>query len=492
VPDPWRGRGYFIWQHTGHGSLPGYDGFLDLNYCPAWPYPLSAPPAAGALPVIRQGSKIGIHAIAPARARALVEQAAADGAPYPLVKSLNAGLLVEVKAASPETLTIFRRVYHPSANGVEAWDAARMRSEAEQLVDFVAGGLNDAERAAIDWYEPLNEDDPPDYAALARYMMALIDTAEARGIRLALPAFNFGTPEWAEMVAMAETGVFGRMQRGGHVLATHEAVNPFGDDPLTAGSIPGAPAVPGAGPLAWRYRYLYHLLAERGEVVPLVVSEFYAGAGYDPARASEQLARFVVYDSVVRRDAYVLAVCGFTVDPDETWRNQDYTGLYESPAFRDYRRSVAAEPNALDYPGPGKDNLTMSERDAIREHLAAAAAAQIAIDQAEAQREQAEALIAQQRQRLDEALAGITEIVADPPPPPPAPLHTLADRTNQQVFNLFLAAFGRDTYWTRLVAGVGNARVEIMLANRTVPYAGPAVEQMSLTEADKTALIAQL
>lgn len=301
-------------------------------------------------PVITHGSKIGIHAIRPGSVIQLVRLAAEAGTPFPVVKSVdNGGVMIDVRRISPSTLTIFRRVYHPSAHGVETWDAARMNREADALLEFGTGNLNVEERAAIDWYELLNEDDPPGvagYAALGRYMKVLSEKATARGVKIALPAHNFGTPEWDEMVAMVATGAFAAMKAGGHILVTHEAVDPFSDTPLAFGSIPGAPTVAGAGPHAWRYRFLYHQLALRDEIVSLVVSEFYAGLGYDLINLSRVMDRFKQYDDEVRKDRYVLAFLPFTIDPDDTWLGQNYTPLFDSASMRDYRLARVGLSNA--------------------------------------------------------------------------------------------------------------------------------------------------
>ena len=103
------------------------------------------------------------------------------------------------------------------------------------------------------------------------------------------------------------------------------------------------PVVPGAGSLCFRYRYLYSLLAARDEVVPLVISEFYAGGSYQLSPA-EQVARFAWYDQQARQDPYVLAVLPFTIDPDDTWRASDYTYVYG--AVLDYLVAEKDKPNA--------------------------------------------------------------------------------------------------------------------------------------------------
>lgn len=64
----------------------------------------------------------------------------------------------------------------------------------------------------------------------------------------------------------------GGVSTGGHILSLHEGV--FHDDAVDkwfGDGIPGAPQVDGAGALCCRYRFLAHLLKQRGELVPFVI-----------------------------------------------------------------------------------------------------------------------------------------------------------------------------------------------------------------------------
>jgi hypothetical protein len=179
--------------------------------------------------------------------------------------------------------------------------------------------------------------------------MDLAESREAR-LRLALFSFNAGTPEWVDMTAIVDTGVFSRAKAGGHILALHEGV--FGNDPIDngwnihfvdengnpinqdtgivapGGWIPGAPVVEGAGPMSFRYRFLYHLLKERDEVVPLFVSEFYAGGGYDPVNLPDVVGRMQWYDREMRHDDFALGFGPFTLGPTSQWVGQNYEFAY--------------------------------------------------------------------------------------------------------------------------------------------------------------------
>lgn len=315
--------------------------------------------------LIAQGSKIGLHAIYPQQAIPLVRAAHDRGVVWPLVKGVdNGGIAIDVKKIEPRTLTITRFVNtaEDAAQDVIHWSPADMHDHAQRALDAVWLRLNAGEKAAADWIEPLNEASPPGvegWQAFGEYLCELVQGANERGMKLALPACNAGTPEWAEAQALAETGLFGRMKASwlpgpdggaaparGHILTLHEG---WADDksPVDKGfgdPIPGAPVVPGAGSMCFRYRYLYSLLEERDEVVPLVISEFYGGGGYQQPVA-DQVARFAWYDREARKDPYVLALLPFTVDPSPNWRAADYTYCY--PAVLDYLAQEKDKTNAV-------------------------------------------------------------------------------------------------------------------------------------------------
>jgi hypothetical protein len=296
------------------------------------------------------GSKLGIHCIVPGQTMPLVRAAADRGLTWPVVKGVdNAGLAIDVKRASPNTLTITRFVNErwDSAQDCDTWGDDVFLQGARETIQQVFDRTNADERAAADFFEVLNEADPPGVAgwrALGRFCCEVVREADRRSLKVALPAFNAGTPEWDEMQAFVETGLFGLLKAGGHLLSVHEGV--FGKVPMDAGFgdvLPGAPPVAG-GSMCGRYRFLYHLLAQREEVVPCVVSEFYTGDFYS-LPAPEQVERLAWYDQLVRQDWYVLAVLPFTVDPSDGWRHQDYTPIF--PAVLDYLAAEREKPNAV-------------------------------------------------------------------------------------------------------------------------------------------------
>lgn len=300
---------------------------------------------------VARGSKLGIHCIIPGQTMPSVRAAVQRGVVWPVVKGVdNAGLAIDVKQASPETMTITRFVNErwDSAQDCDTWTDDVFLRGAQETIQQIFDRTNPDERRAADFFEVLNEADPPGPAgwrALGRFGCEVVREADRRGLKVALPAFNAGTPEWEEMLAFVDSGLFGLLKAGGHLLTVHEGV--FGKVPIDSGAgstIPGAPAVAGGGSMCGRYRFLYHLLEQRNEVVPCVVSEFYTGDFYS-APPEEQIARMAWYDRLVRQDWYVLAVLPFTVDPSGGWMHQNYT--YCLPAMLDYLAAERDVPNVV-------------------------------------------------------------------------------------------------------------------------------------------------
>jgi hypothetical protein len=162
-----------------------------------------------------------------------------------------------------------------------------------------------------------------------------MNLAEQHNLKLALFGLNKGTPEWDEMVAMAESGVFSRAYLGGHILALHEGPSDprepidlwFGDP------IPSAPYVEGAGAIHFRYRYLYEAIRQAGEpIIPLVISEWYGGLHLPTNVPSfnEMLQRFEWWDNEAREDYWVWGCCPFTLGPVGQWVAADWERYYPS------------------------------------------------------------------------------------------------------------------------------------------------------------------
>jgi len=300
-------------------------------------------------PVIDTGSKIGVHSIFTNRVPTFCTRLEDSGAQFPVIKAVDdLSWLQQVKDINPGVITIGR--YTSGYEGCGELDDPD--SDIDALADALLGLIKNKASAAIldavDYWEIVNEPDPPGpegYRRLALLMMACMEKAEVEGLKLALFGLNAGTPEWDEMEAMVETGVFGRARQGGHILTLHEGTFDT-HDPMTywPDSIPGSPEVDGAGPLHFRYRFLYHLLEERRETVPLVVSEWYLG-DEQSATIETILDALIWYDQEASQDYYFWAACPFTLGPTSAWKHTDYERVY--PALVDHMIAIKERENAV-------------------------------------------------------------------------------------------------------------------------------------------------
>jgi hypothetical protein len=344
-------------------------------------------PPVGGGPYIARGTKLGYHCIAPRQVPGHIAQLAQQGAPVPLVKFVDDwAALKTVKEASPQTLTLARKTFP-----LHLEHATGLGDMTDEQIVVFAGELMDLLRAKcleeaqydngqrleyIDYLETVvNEadikvDDGSWYARLAKLMIAMLDIAEAWDLpckRLALFSLNCGTPEWVDYVAMVNTGVFERMQAGGHVLSLHEGTLAVGgytweEAPIDLWwgpehTLPGAPEIPGTGSLCFRYRYLLHLLRERGLYVPIVISEFYAGGGYTGADPDDILERMRWYDELAAEDPELLAFTPFTFGGAGVgWDEQDYDFILDAAAAYtlEAKERVNASPEAQPLP-PERD-----------------------------------------------------------------------------------------------------------------------------------------
>ncbi|MGQ9717139.1 MAG: hypothetical protein ACUVR6_05500 [Anaerolineae bacterium] len=309
-----------------------------------WPYP-----------IIERGSKLGVHTIASGPTIPYLRRLLENGTLFPVIKAVdNLTLLAEVKRLSPETITIGRVT--SAIEGVPGIMGADLVQLADSLVQLVLNKIAVSPELeggrVVDYWEIVNEPAPPGvpgYRRLAELMILCMEKAEQHGLKLGIFAFNAGTPEWAEMVAIVETGVFSRARQGGHILTLHEGT--FYDWPIDhwwGHQIPGSPVVEGAGALCFRYRYLYHLLKMRGEVIPLVVSEMRANGADYPIDGDETVRRMRWYEEEFAKDYFTWAFCPFTIGPTPGWEREDYAYAY--PALLDYMISVKDRENARPEP----------------------------------------------------------------------------------------------------------------------------------------------
>lgn len=325
--------------------------------------------------VIESGSKIGVHSIRPNQVGQFTESLVAGGASFPVVKAVDDfGWLTHVGEVSPNTIIVARRTSRLEGCPNVEQSGTNLDRLADDLMEIILDQLERSPemRDLVDYWEAVNEPDPPGtegYRRLSLLQIKLMERAEAEGLKLAIFSLCAGTPEWDEMQAMVETGVFARAKQGGHILALHEGV--FGHDEIDkwwGDLIPGSPQVEGAGPLCFRYRYLYHLLRQRDEVVPLVVSEIGFGGGYSDA--ADALERAKWYDERARQDYWMWGFLPFTLGAVGGWSSQDYDYAY--PVLVDYMISIKDEANAKpeEATGPVEDDEPEPDRGDPREQYA--------------------------------------------------------------------------------------------------------------------------
>jgi hypothetical protein len=314
------------------------------------------PPTEWDYDVVETGSKLSVHTINTDGVPGFAQTLKDNGIGFAVIKGVdNLGWLVDAKQNYPDS-TIVARLVHDYER---CPDVHFPETDLDNLADNIFSAITDACDAtnglkeAVDYWEPINEPDPPGtdgYRRLSELQFKLMDRAEDYGVKIAIFTLNAGTPEWDEAQAMVETGVFGRAKQGGHILALHEGVfSPY--DPVDTWWGDDIPGVPdglgeeiGAGALCFRYRYLYHLLQERNEVIPLVVSEW---CGYDqgPLTPDDVLQRVEWYDTKMREDYWAWGFCPFTLGPTSGWTSHDYEFAYQT--IVDYMISIKDEQNGL-------------------------------------------------------------------------------------------------------------------------------------------------
>lgn len=291
--------------------------------------------------------------------------------PFPVIKVVSGAVkdLREYQRLSPKSELIIRgsgdvdnlptehlEDFRPDENSARGRaDKAEILSRGRRMMELNREHLGEAMLVASR-VEVCNEPDPPgtenDPGLGYRNLGWLLHGAAAwrdekyPQMKLMMPAFNAGTPTWAKIKAFVETGIVKRMQAAGDWLAFHEGV--FGDDmPVNSGfpfdfASEGGLSYPNVGALCFRYRQMLYYLRSRGEAVPLVISEFYAGGGHQPSQVADIVQRFAWYDAGCQADSpWVKAILPFTVGTQAGWwKESAYEGIYLAPGgFMDYAKN---------------------------------------------------------------------------------------------------------------------------------------------------------
>lgn len=287
-------------------------------------------------------SKLGIHGILPDNTLKVLRDLLDVGATMPTIKSVEGiGWLKDVKDLDPSIQTVGRymRGVDPGVNVEGPPLDGDLRKTARKVMDNLLPKWG-PHREYVDYWEIINEQDPPGadgHRRLAELMMHCMEIADREGYKLGLFSYSMGVPEWEEMKAIAETGVFGMAKAGGHMLALHEYAYPM--DVWFGEPLPGRPAYPNRGPLACRYRWLYEdFLKPRNEVVPLFLTEVNLAKDLPQVSVEEWIKQIAWYDARLREDAYVVGAHLFSLGGAGGWDNYDFTRML--PALVHYIISV--------------------------------------------------------------------------------------------------------------------------------------------------------
>lgn len=277
-------------------------------------------------------SKMGIHVARPNSPAIMEFVRAAQPA---VVKGIDdLGFLAEVKAVSPQTVTIGRFSVDPQDYNGEP-EAVAVALVAKQLPEMLL-------HPAVDYWEGWNEPDPNldrmDW--YARFEAERVRQLAQHGLRAAVGGFSTGVPELDEFILFVPA--IEEAQRHGGILTLHEYAAPditflFGDP------LPGYPAYPDRGPLMFRYRWFYRdVLEPRGLVIPLVISEagidgilgnrpgpdglgwqdfqeYWVAQGWGPDGQTAFLNQLQWVDNEARQDSYVIGYTLFTAGGGRAW-----------------------------------------------------------------------------------------------------------------------------------------------------------------------------
>ena len=281
-------------------------------------------------------SKMGIHVARP-NSPAIMEFVRA--ARPAVVKGIDdLGFLAEVKAVSPQTVTIGRFSVDPQDYNGEP-EAVAVALVAKQLPEMLL-------HPAVDYWEGWNEPDPNldrmDW--YARFEAERVRQLAQHGLRAAVGGFSTGVPELDEFILFVPA--IEEAQRHGGILTLHEYAAPditflFGDP------LPGYPAYPDRGPLMFRYRWFYRdVLEPRGLVIPLVISEagidgilgnrpgpdglgwqdfqeYWVAQGWGPDGQTAFLNQLQWVDNEARQDSYVIGYTLFTAGGGRAWASYE-------------------------------------------------------------------------------------------------------------------------------------------------------------------------
>jgi hypothetical protein len=293
------------------------------------PSPSRPPDADYDYPVIETGSKLCDHAAGDSGLIDAIYDRMQRGVFTPVAKCVaDVGPLEAVKLMSPDTITIGRFLEGVDDDIDEEGPPldGDLKATAEKVMNSFAPKWG-PHRAYVDYWEIVNEQNPPTiqgHLNLAEFYVHCMDIAEANDYKLAILSYSYGVPEYDVMQALVKSGLFARAKAGGHILSLHVYASPT--NKWHGQPIPGAEQRDYAGPLAARYRFLYDILKEKDQVIPLVITEFNTLNTVKSYSAEEWIANMAWFDELIAEDYYVLGATIFTLA----------TGIWEGFVYIDY------------------------------------------------------------------------------------------------------------------------------------------------------------
>lgn len=290
-------------------------------------------------------SKMGIHVARPNSKEIMTFVEAAHPAVVKAIDDLS--WLAEVKAVSPETVTIGRLSLNGQDYGGEP-EAAAQALVAEQLPTLL-------QHPYVDYWEGWNEPDPnlDRMGWYARFEAERVRQLAQHGLKAAVGGFSTGVPELDEFELFVPAIEVAKANSG--ILTLHEYAAPdltflYGDP------LPGYPTYPDRGPLMFRYRWFYRdILEPRGLVIPLVISEagidgmignrpgpqglgwqdfreFWVQQGWGPDGDQAYINQLSWVDNEARQDPYVIGYALFTAGGGRAWESYDLNPFLDTLA----------------------------------------------------------------------------------------------------------------------------------------------------------------
>lgn len=392
LPGPWLPDDLFSHQYTGQGSAPGYAGLLDLHQ----PGPAFT---SGEQPMTNTstGVLVGFHTQGNSSAVPIAADYAAASVRIPIMLAdEDGGKAIDTQNTVKTRVTRLQFAESGDDHDFEGGGSGRLGWSEEKKLRYLAGiehmltvrlGIGEL-NAATHLQLGSNEWDAQDvgewlatFDLLARVVDKVNEVSSrlqatkglAHPLRLALPAFNAGTPKtWAMYQAISQHPIWRKLAAQGGAILFHEGI--AFDQPFDWGANmpvePGAPQVDGAGLVNMRAYNLLHLLKLEGIEIDWAVGEWYDGR----KRADDIEARI---DNMIRMDRLLapsawarrcLGYCTYelTNDPGSPWWEQDFTAIWRHPRWKAHCISVKDRVN-----GPTGDTI-MADIKAAQAAIAAA------------------------------------------------------------------------------------------------------------------------